>query len=206
MDWQYLVVNYGYLAILVGTFLEGESILVIGGFAAHQGYLHLPWVLMSAFIGSFAGDQLFFFIGRFQGKKLLARYPRWQARVMRVHQLMERWHTTFILVFRFLYGLRTISPFVIGTSPVGTRRFFFLNMIGAAVWAVTIGVSGYLFGEVLELALGRVKQYEKWILLGIVVIGVTVTLGLRWRSRRKGAQQQAAPATLPPPSMEDTYK
>jgi membrane protein DedA with SNARE-associated domain len=30
---------YGYLAVLVGTFLEGETILVLGGFAAHRGYL-----------------------------------------------------------------------------------------------------------------------------------------------------------------------
>ena len=37
-----LIDTYGYLTILIGTFLEGETILVLGGFAAHRGYLHLP--------------------------------------------------------------------------------------------------------------------------------------------------------------------
>ena len=33
-----LVSTYGYPALLVGTFLEGETILVIAGFLAHRGY------------------------------------------------------------------------------------------------------------------------------------------------------------------------
>ena len=55
-----LIENYGYLAILIGTLLEGGTILVLGGFTAHQGYLALPWVILAAFAGSLCGDQLFF--------------------------------------------------------------------------------------------------------------------------------------------------
>ena len=64
MTLQSLIDTYGYLAILVGTFFEGETILVLGGFAAYRGYLHLPWVIIAAFVGSLCGDQLFFFLGR----------------------------------------------------------------------------------------------------------------------------------------------
>jgi membrane protein DedA with SNARE-associated domain len=41
---QALIAKYGYLAILIGTFFEGETILVLGGFAAHRGYLMLAGV------------------------------------------------------------------------------------------------------------------------------------------------------------------
>ncbi|HYB20914.1 MAG TPA: hypothetical protein VEH09_08285 [Thermodesulfobacteriota bacterium] len=34
--------TYGYWAILVGTFFEGETVLILGGFVASQGYLNLP--------------------------------------------------------------------------------------------------------------------------------------------------------------------
>ena len=37
MDLQSIIENYGYAAILIGTFLEGETILVLAGLAAHQG-------------------------------------------------------------------------------------------------------------------------------------------------------------------------
>ena len=60
MDLQSIIENYGYAAILIGTFLEGETILVLAGLAAHQGYLELTGVIFSAFLGSLCGDQLFF--------------------------------------------------------------------------------------------------------------------------------------------------
>ena len=60
MDLQNFIENYGYVTILIGTFLEGETILALAGLAAHQGYLLLPGVILAAFLGSLCGDQLFF--------------------------------------------------------------------------------------------------------------------------------------------------
>jgi len=65
MDLQSFIENYGYAAILVGTFLEGETILILAGPAAHLGYLNLPLVMLAAFLGSLSGDQLFFCLGGF---------------------------------------------------------------------------------------------------------------------------------------------
>ena len=68
MSLEIFVKTYGYWALLVGTFFEGETILIIGGITAHLGYLELPIVILIAFIGSFSGDQLYFFIGRMKGR------------------------------------------------------------------------------------------------------------------------------------------
>jgi len=35
MNLESIIEAYGYAAILVGTFLEGETILILGGFVAH---------------------------------------------------------------------------------------------------------------------------------------------------------------------------
>lgn len=125
-----LIENFGYLAILIGTFLEGETILVIGGFTAHQGYLALPWVILAAFAGSLCGDQLFFFLGRRHSRFILNRRPSWKARMDKAQKLMDRFQTPLILVFRFLYGLRTVMPFMIGMSRVPTYQFIALNAAG----------------------------------------------------------------------------
>ncbi|MCX5908799.1 MAG: VTT domain-containing protein, partial [Deltaproteobacteria bacterium] len=102
MTFEYYIAHYGYWAILAGTFLEGETILILGGFAAHRGYLELPWVILCAFIGTLGGDQLFFFLGRKYGPKILARRPSWQSRVDQVHRLSERFRHWLILLFRFI--------------------------------------------------------------------------------------------------------
>ena len=115
MDMQTIIENYGYAAILIGTFLEGETILVLAGLAAHQGYLKLIGVIAAAFLGSLCGDQLFFYLGRKHAQAVLAKRPAWKAKAEKVHKLMSRYQTPMILSFRFLYGLRTVAPFVIGT-------------------------------------------------------------------------------------------
>jgi membrane protein DedA with SNARE-associated domain len=80
MTFWYLVSHYGYVALVVGTFFEGETILVAAGFAAHGGYLKLQWVILGAFLGSLAGDQFYFFVGRMKGKAFLHRRPAWRLR------------------------------------------------------------------------------------------------------------------------------
>jgi membrane protein DedA with SNARE-associated domain len=46
--------------LLSAPFFEGETILILAGLAAHQGYLSLPEVIAAACLGSFCGEQLFF--------------------------------------------------------------------------------------------------------------------------------------------------
>jgi membrane protein DedA with SNARE-associated domain len=196
MTLESVIDTYGYVAVLIGTCLEGETILVLGGFAAHRGYLALPGVILAAFIGSLCCDQLFFFLGRKHSQAVLARRPTWKSRADKANSLLERFRTPFILIFRFLYGLRTVSPFVIGMSSVSTSKFILLNAAGALVWAVVIGTAGYLFGSALEVLIGDVKRYEVAALLSIAVIGILVwTLHLYRRRKRttsSGASQNSS--------------
>ncbi|MEW6266404.1 MAG: DedA family protein [Thermodesulfobacteriota bacterium] len=175
MTLQHLVENYGYLAIWIGTFLEGETILVLGGLAAQQGFLSLPWVVVCAFTGSLFGDQFFFFLGRRHGSFLLAHRPSWRAKFERAERLFARIQTPLIIIFRFLYGLRAVLPFFFGLSSVPLGRFMFLNVIGALVWAVAVGVAGFLFGHALTALLGDLKKYEMKVL-----IAVGITMAFFW--------------------------
>jgi membrane protein DedA with SNARE-associated domain len=172
MSLEQLIANYGYVAVGIGTFLEGETILVLGGFAAHRGYLELHWVIIWAFIGTFCGDQLYYYIGRIKGKQMLEKRPVWKAKSERVFVLLDRHQIWLILGFRFLYGFRTVTPFLIGVSRIPPLRFLILNCIGASVWAVIIGYLGYLFGHTLEVIIGNIKRYELWVFAILAVMGV----------------------------------
>ncbi len=152
--------HYGYIAIFIGTFLEGETILILAGFAAHQGYLTLSGVVLSAFLGSLLGDQLFFYIGWLRRNAASTLPLRWQKRLEASRRLIEKNRILIILGFRFLYGLRTITPFALGISRVSRRMFLALNLVGALIWATVFGWAGYLFGHTAEMLLGDLKKYE----------------------------------------------
>lgn len=190
MTLEQLIQDYGYLAILVGTFIEGETIVVLGGLAAHLGFLELQWVIVSALIGSFSGDQLYYYIGRRYGPRIIAKRLSWQANAEKVYKLLRRHRDFLILTFRFYYGLRNVTPFAIGSSQVPRLRFFVLNLTGAIVWAITLSVLGYVFGQAFRLVLDDIHQKALWVLGALVVVGLIIWAVTLLRARRRARERQ----------------
>jgi membrane protein DedA with SNARE-associated domain len=162
--------DFGYLALFIGTFFEGETILVLAGFLAFRGYLQLDWVIVTAFLGSYSGDQLWYYLGRKQGRSLLARRPRWQALGDKALLLVRRRPDLWVLSFRFIYGMRTVMPVAIGLSGYPPLRYLILNGIGAIVWAIALALAAFHFGSAVKMVLGHIKEYELWV-IGAVIIG-----------------------------------
>ena len=186
-----LIAQYGYLALFVGTFLEGETILLLAGFAAQSPdfNLDLRLVILVAFCGSLAGDQTAFFIGRHYGRKLLNTSEKWRIRAEKVHTMLRKYQEVLILSFRFFYGLRNLTPFVLGTADITVLKFFLLNAIGAAIWAVSFASVGYVFGSLLENVLTRVIDNVHNAELAILGLAALIALGF-WlrkalRNRRR---------------------
>lgn len=185
MSLEELISTYGYVTIAIGTFLEGETILVLGGFSAHRGYLQLPLVILWGFIGSFAGDQIYFHIGRSKGEAWLEGRRDWKVRSGKVLALLTQHQILLILGFRFLYGLRTVTPFLIGAARVSPTRFFVLNLFGALIWASVVGALGYFFGEAVEVVIGEVERYELEVFALLMGLGLVFWFGRFLRGRRK---------------------
>ena len=166
--------TYGYFALVIGTFLEGETFLIAAGFLAHRGYFELPWVILLAFLGTLAGDQFYFFLGRVKGMDFIVSRPGWKANSAKVISLLQNHQTTVFIGFRFLYGLRTVTPFIIGASGMNPVRFFAWNSISAGIWAIAVGTLGYFFGQSVQVILEDAKKYEVWVLLSILLLGIVV--------------------------------
>ena len=180
-----LIADYGYVALFAGTLLEGETLLILAGFAAHQGYLQLHWVMVVALIGGFLGDQFYFWLGRWRGAWVLSHFPRIVPVYERTNELIERYHEVLIVSIRFFYGLRTVGPLAFGMSAVQARRFALFNALGATIWAVGIGGAGYLFGQAMALWLHDLKRVEEVLLFAILFGGLVFWSWRRWKFHRK---------------------
>jgi membrane protein DedA with SNARE-associated domain len=184
MPLDLIIQKYGYLALFIGTFLEGETILILAGFAAHRGYLDLNLVWLVAFVGAVVGDQVYFLIGRFRGQALIEKYPKLRRRVSRILPYLDKYQNWVLISFRFVYGFRTVTPFAIGASRIGARRFLVFNLAGGIVWAMLFDAAGYLFGHAAEVLFGRVERYEEYIFAGIIILGIMVAIIHSFWSRR----------------------
>lgn len=178
------IIHFGYIVILLSTFFAGEAILVLAGFLAHRGYLTFPLVVLVAFTGSLISDQLYFFLGRKKGLAYLDKHPSWKTKSDHIRNLMQRHQNLVILLFRFVYGIRSITPFLIGVSDVSSFKFLVLNAVGAMTWAIALTSLGYVFGHAAELLLDDIQKYEFIIMGFIILVGLVVWM-LKSRAEKK---------------------
>ena len=179
-----LIHKYGYIATFVGTLFEGESLLILSGLAAHRGWLALPVVIAVGAAGGALGDLGFFLLGRYYGAKLLARHPQYTAAADRVRSMIERYPAATILGVRFMYGLRTVGPAVIGTTRVSLPLFVALNAVGALVWSGCWVAVGYFVGKAAEQLLGDLARIEREVFGGAIIVIVIAIVSLRiWQTR-----------------------
>jgi len=195
-----LVNDYGawiYALIFLWTFFEGETFVLFAGLAASKGYLDLGGVFFTAWLGSFAGDQLYFWIGRRWGTALLTRVPRWRPSVEKALDWLRRYDTGFILSFRFIYGVRNFASFAMGMSGLAPARFASLNLAAAFMWAATFTGFGFLFGHAFKHMLGNVAQIFSFVMLGVFVVAFGLAGILHRRRRHQRRAMTPAPATTP---------
>ena len=171
----------GYLAVFIGTVLEGETVLALAGVAAAHGHLALAGVIAVAITGAFIGDQTCFYIGRRYGPRILARYPRIAAKAPRVQELVRRWDAPAVILLRFLYGLRIAGPIVIASCGISPWRLAFFNFIGVLIWAPLVAGIGYFAGQALEAWLGRLQGAQMALAFVVVLIALGAAIWLIFR-------------------------
>lgn len=177
-----LVAQFGYLAVFLGTLIEGESILALAGVAVAHGYLSWWSVVGLAVAGAFLGDQACFFIGRRYGARLLQRFPKLAAKAPRVQEFVRRWDAAAVILLRFAYGLRIAGPIVVGSCGISPWRLAFFNFIGTLLWAPLVAGIGYLAGYALHEWLGRLKGAQFVLLAAVALATAAAWLLLRRRS------------------------
>lgn len=187
MTLESAIATYGYAAIMLGVFVEGEAIVLTAGFLAQQGLLELHWVMTASVVGSILTYQFYFLLGRTKGKAVLSRRPGWQPRVERTRHLLERYDLLVIIIYRGLFGLRAITPFALGMTGISYLRFSLVDLAPALAWGIGVSWAGFVLGRGAEKLLGDlVEDYTLWlagaaVLIGLVVVGLYARHRIRSR-------------------------
>lgn len=161
---EYLEIH-GYWVLFVGTFLEGEAILLLAGFLAFRGYLDVLGVICTAWAGSFIGDQFYFYLGRFKGRGLLQRFHSIARKFREALKLIEKYGIFVAFISRFTYGFRIVLPIILGITNLPPRTFLWINLVSALIWAAAFSLAGYVFGKSASLVLDNVGNYEQYLLI-----------------------------------------
>ena len=177
---QFLIdalVQYGYVILFVWSVMEGELGLVMAGTMVHTGHMDMPTAIFVAGLGGFTGDQIYFWIGRYNRTWIQKYLHRHRRKFALAHLLLKKYGWPVIFFQRYLYGLRTIIPMSIGLTRYSARKFALINFLSAQVWAAITIVLAYLFGKQILQVLEFAKHHWYFALpmAALILSGVLYT-------------------------------
>ncbi|WAK01585.1 DedA family protein [Methylobacter sp. YRD-M1] len=151
--------EYGYIILFLWSILEGEIGLIMAGIMSHTGDMNYFMAVFVAGLGGFAGDQIYFYIGRFN-KGFIQRKLHTQRRKFAIaHLLLKKYGWPIIFMQRYMYGLRTVIPMSIGITKYSSKQFALINLLSAWVWAAITITPAYFFGAEILSILAIAKQH-----------------------------------------------
>ena len=196
-----LVARYGVTAVFLFTFLENVGlpipafpVLMLAGAYASTRYAAVPLVVGVASAGALLADGIWYFVGRWRGKRVLDHLcgisfnP--DACLERAVDGFHRRKSATILFAKFLPGVNTIMPPLAGVVARPFLLFLLLDLAGAILWA-SVGVAlGFAFGEKIAETARGFQGMMGWLLLS----GLAATVAWRiiyrfWLVKRYSARR-----------------
>jgi len=160
-------------------------IMISSIIAAHHGYLKLWLVIVIGIIATYCSDFFYFSLGRKRGREWLNRNQKIKDKVSVVDRRLDKYPIFIFLIYRFLYGFRTVTPLVIGASKTKTTTFLFYSGLSTIAWATLYTTIGYMFGELIKSKLGHIEHIEKYIIGFLVIAGISLIVISRMRKQKK---------------------
>ncbi|MDR3031484.1 MAG: VTT domain-containing protein, partial [Holosporales bacterium] len=177
VDFSELIKQWGYLAVFLGSIVEGESVLITASALAAFDYLSIYKVFLVAFLTTVFVDQILFLIGYKTGTDwLVNKFPKLNKARNKVFSLLNRMDIFFIFAFRFIYGIRTVSPLIIGSAKIKPLRFVYLNILSGLCWAFVGCFLGYTISDFVVD--GKFDTMPAVIAITIIIIIIGIGIGL----------------------------
>lgn len=167
--WDVYVADWGYLILFVWSILEGELGLIFAGIASHTGHMNVFLAIFVAGLGGFVGDQIYFYIGRFNKPYIQKKFKTQRRKLALAHLLLQKYGWPIIFIQRYMYGMRTIIPISIGLTRYSAVKFAIINLISAWIWAAITILLAWFFGEYILHILSWFKHHPYVFIIFIIV-------------------------------------
>jgi membrane protein DedA with SNARE-associated domain len=154
-----LMKEYSYIILFLWSILEGESGLVMAGLFSATGDMNLYLSIFIAGLGGFAGDQIYFYIGRYNKKYVHRKFKGQRRKFALAHVMLKKYGWPIIFMQRYMYGLRTVIPISIGLTRYNSKLFAIINLFSAWTWAAITIVPVWYFGDEILEVLKHAKEY-----------------------------------------------
>ena len=164
-----LIRDWGYIILFLYSFGGGFVALVVAGILSYSGELNIVITMLVAGSANFIGDQFLFTVARknkHQARKMMEKHKR---KIAMSHLLMRKYGTWVIFLQKYIYGIKTLIPLAMGLTKYDYRKFIVFNLLASIVWALIIGLSAYMLGELVYTYIEEFKTYGLILVAAILL-------------------------------------
>lgn len=186
--WGYIIIFVSAIAEtlpIIGTFIPGHTIIILGGLLAKLGVFKLEAVLVAAAIGAVIGDLLAYYIGRKFGYDFIIRYGKYfflnEEKYQKTKDLASEHTGKALIIGRFSPFTRALAAFLAGIYKIKFFKFVFYSIIGGVSWSIFSVFLGYIIGQGFEDA---AKYFGRVVLAAIILI-ILIFLAYRALNKRR---------------------
>jgi membrane protein DedA with SNARE-associated domain len=183
--WIILLISFLEPIPILGAFLPGQILLILGGVLVKRGVLDFGDAVAFATAGAVMGDFVNYFVGARYGDGFLTRYGKHfflkADRLDRIRTLLHDHTGKTLILGRFSSVTRCAAPFLAGSSGIPFPRFLCYNLAGGFAWSLGLVSLGWFFGEGYEIAS---RHLGRFLLVGFLLSAFIVLL-VKWKNKGK---------------------
>ncbi len=200
-SFRFLLLRHGYLlvffyvfAVALGVPLPADPLILVMGAMVGNGEYHFVPVLLSAVAAALIGDTLWYELGRFKGRSVLAFLCKLSLEpdtcVRKTESTFAKRGAGALVLAKFVPGMSLVSVALAGVSRFSYWRFLLADAAGCFLWAATYLSLGRIFYRQVDSVVSALGLFGRRA--GLIVLRASCSLHLGEISPTLALHAQAA--------------
>ncbi|MCX8083736.1 MAG: DedA family protein [Calditerrivibrio sp.] len=181
-----------FFMVIESSFIPFPSEIVVppAGYLVYLGKMNMVLVVLSSTLGSIVGGLVNYYIAVKFGRSFILTYGKYfflgESKFAKVEKFFKTHGEITTFVGRLLPGIRQYISFPAGLARMSLMRFCIFTGLGAGIWSVILGYTGYLVGTNLPLIKENINKIMIVVVPSMAVLIIVYIFiykkYLRWRN------------------------
>jgi membrane-associated protein len=184
----FLILSLSALVEYVFPPFPGDTVTLFGAFLVVRYAWSLVLVFSSVMAGSAVGAMLDYMVGSALGRRYrqggLVKSEKRRRKIERVLAAFRRWGPAYVVINRFLPGVRAAIFVAAGMAGLKAGWVLFFALVSAALWNALILAAGYALGANWDAIVTLYEGYQRVVWIALVVVAAALLVRWLWRRGR----------------------
>ncbi len=146
--------TYGYIILAWYSFGGGMLGLIGAGILSSMGKMDIALSIAIATISNFIGDNVLFYLARTNKKEALKYFKKHKRKIAWTNLLMRKYGWLTVFLQKYVYGVKTLVPIIMGMSRYDIKKFILLNIPASILWGLVVGLISFYFSGAVRSWVG----------------------------------------------------